>query len=408
MSDETARVLTALEKTERGRLVARLIRITGDWSLAEDCVQDAIVRAWKLWPLEMPEKPAAWLAVTARNLALDRWRRAKLEGEKLRLWDAEETSPPSGDDDRLALIFTCCHPALALEGQVALTLRSVAGLTTQDVARALLVSEATMTRRLTRAKTKIQAAGIPFAVPDDAQKYERLQGVLGVLYLLFNQGNDAGPDEHARATLAGEAIGLGRLLKELLPREGEATGVLSLMLLTNCRRPARFDGKGPVTLDRQDRTLWNRVQLKEGLDLLDEALTRGKPGPYTLQAAIAGCHARATSVEQTDFGLIAGLYSKLESLLPTPVVRLNHAVAVGFAQGPEAGLTLLDALREEPGLAAYHLLFAARADFLGRAGRWSEATESWEQALALAPGPWEREFLEGRRTYSLNQIPQFP
>lgn len=395
--------LLAMEKVERSRLVARLIRITGDWSLAEDCVQDAFVKAWQLWSKEgVPEKPGAWLAAVAKNRALDRWRRAKVEAEKLRLWDVGQEFF-SEEDDRLALIFTCCHPSLPLEGQVALTLRTVAGLTTAEVARAFLVSEATMTRRLTRARTKIQAAGIPFALPSDPEKQERLAGVLGVLYLLFNQGNDAGPQDVDRELLAGEAIRLARLLTDLLPQEPEAAGALALMLLTRSRRPARFDADGPVTLDRQDRSLWDQALKDEGLASLAEALAHGTPGSYTLQAAIAGCHARAARAQDTDFRLIASLYARLESLAPSPVVRLNRAVAIGLAEGPSVGLALVEDLEGDSRLAGYHLLAAAKADFLGKLERWVEAAQSWDRAARLASSDHERQFLQSRRDSALVQ-----
>jgi len=406
-SARVAEVLARVQRAEGSRLVARLIRITGDWSLAEDCVQDAILRAWELWPQTgVPESPGAWLATTAKNRALDRWRRARVEEGKLRLLESE--SEKSEPDDRLALIFTCCHPALPLEGRVALTLRTVAGLSTAEVARAFLTSEDTMTRRLTRAKAKIEEAGVPFQVPDQPWRPERLQGVLGVLYLLFNQGNDAGPGEADRAWLGDEAIRLARLLVELLPAETEPAGALALMLLTRSRRPARFDAAGPVTLDLQDRTLWDRTLVAEGQALLDDALARGEPGPYTLQAAIAGCHSRAARAEDTDFALIAGLYRRLELLNPTPVVRLNRAVAVGLSQGPGAGLALLDLLAEEPSLTGYHLYPAARADFLGKAGRWAEAAATWAQAARLAPSDHERRFLESRRASALARAAQSP
>ena len=392
-----------VQKSDWGRLVARLIRITGDWSLAEDCVQDAIVKAWELWPRTgVPESPGAWLATAAKNRALDRWRRSRVEESKFRLLEAEAAPGVPEPDDRLALLFTCCHPALPLEGRVALTLRTVAGLSTGEVARAFLVSEDTMTRRLTRAKGKIEQTGLPFGVPEEPWRPERLQGVLGVLYLLFNQGNDAGPDDFDRAGLAEEAIRLTRLVVELLP-EPEPAGALALMLLTRSRRPARFDAGGPVTLDLQNRTLWDRGLITEGQNLLDSALARGDPGPYTLQAAIAGCHSRAARAEDTDFGLIAGLYRRLETLNPTPVVRLNRAVAVGLSEGPRAGLALLDLLFDEPTLAGYYLFPAARADFLGKSGRWAESAAAWAEAARLAPSDHERRFLEARRTSALEE-----
>jgi len=376
--------------------LARLIRITGDWDLAEDCVQDAFLRAWERWPRDgVPDQPGAWLATAAKNRALDRWRRARTEAQKLSLLDLEPTEP---SEDGLALFFTCCHPALPLEGQVALTLRSVAGLSTADIARAFLVSEDTMTRRLTRARAKIQQAGIPFRGPLEAREPDRLAGVLGVLYLLFNQGNDAGPLEIDRQTLSGEAIRLGRHLLELVPGEGEPRGLLALMLLTHARRPARFTADGSVvSLEFQDRSLWDRAAAGEGLSLLDQALLSPNPGPYTLQAAISGCHLRARRAEDTDFATIAGLYARLDSLAPSPVVRLNLAVARGLSEGPAVGLALAEALADEPALAGYHLLPAVRADFLGKLGRFAEATQAYREAEALAPSDGDRRFLAGRR-----------
>ena len=345
-------------------------------------MQEAFVEAWQVWSRDgVPDRPGAWLSTVSRNRALDRWRRSQVEAAKLQLLDTDQPA----EDDRLALFFTCCHPALPLEGRVALTLRTVAGLSTADVARAFLVSEETMTRRLTRAKTKMRHAAIPFAIPNEPDRAERLGGVLAVLYLLFNQGNDAGPGEAERDTLAAEAIRLTRLLVGLCPREGEPAGALALMLLTRARRPARYAGGRLITLDQQDRSLWDRDRIHEGLNTLDTALVRGRPGPYTLQAAIAGCHARAERAEDTDFARIAGLYARLEQLSPSPVVRLNRAVAVGFSDGPVVGLQLLEALAGEPALADYPYYHTARAELLDRAGRRAEAEAAWDKALTLAP-----------------------
>lgn len=385
-----------LYRREWPGLVARLIRVTGDWALAEDCVQESFARAWTAWGTgPRPDKPAAWLYTVARNLALDRWRRSKVEEAKLRLLESGPETP--AEDSRLALIFTCCHPSLPLEGQVALTLRVVAGLPTSAVARAFLVSDETMTRRLTRARAKIEQAGVPLVVPDQPFRPERLAGVLGVLYLLFNQGNDAAANEPARAVLADEALELARLVAELLPSEPEASGALALLLLTRAGRPARFGTGGePITLDKQDRTLWDQGLRAQGLAELDRALSLGSPGPYALQAAIAGCHTRAERADQTDFSQIAGLYQRLESLTPTPVVRLNRAVAVGLAQGPGAALALLEELTNEPALARYPWFPAACADALGRLNRWEEAAAAWQRAADLAAGPTEKAFFEDR------------
>lgn len=392
---DVAQALAEVQKAEGTRLVARLIRITGDWALAEDCVQDALLKAWERWPRDgVPERPGAWLATTARNLALDRWRRTRVEAQKLQRLGVDVAR--GEEDDTLALVFSCCHPALPLEGQVALTLKFVGGLSTAEVARAFLVSEDTMTRRLTRARTKIQQAGIPFQVPADPWRAERLQGVLGVLYLLFNRGNDAPAGVNDQSTLGPEAIRLARLLVELLPTEGEAKGALALMLLTWARRPARYEAGSFITMDLQDRRLWDQRALAEGLALLDDALAT-TPGPYTLQAAIAGCHARAARAEDTDFARIAGLYTRLQVVAPSPVVRLNLAVARGFSEGPGVGLALVEALTEEPSLAHYHYLPAVRAEFLGRLGRVAEALEAYREAEALAPSEADRRFLAEKR-----------
>jgi len=398
MTEEAARALSSVQEREGRRLLARLIRITGDWSLAEDCVQDALLRAWERWPREgVPEQPRAWLATVAKNRALDLWRRARVEAERLQRLDRESMDPPDEAEDGLALLFTCCHPALPLEGQVALTLRSVAGLTTAEIARAFLVSEETMTRRLTRARAKIQQAVIPFRGPAEPSG-ERLAGVLGVLYLLFNQGNDAGAFETDRQTLAQEAIRLGRHLVEWLPFEGEPRGLLALMLLTSARRPARFTATGAlVSLEVQDRSRWDAGALAEGLSLLEAALLSTHWGSYSLQAAIAGCHARARRAEDTDFATIAGLYARLDNVAPSPVVRLNLAVARGFSEGPAVGLALVDALDNDPALARYHLLPAIRADFLHRLGRLEEAIRAYAEAEALAPSDTERRFLAAKR-----------
>jgi len=395
-------------RDEWGRVVATLIRTTGDWDLAEECAQDAFALALQRWPRDgIPGRPGAWLTTAARNRAIDVLRRKAVGAAKLREVAAMsyEPSPPAADsdesgvpDDRLRLIFTCCHPALSLEARVALTLRTLAGLTTAEIARAFLSSEPTMAKRLVRAKQKIQNAGIPYRVPPAHLLPERTPGVLGVLYLLFNEGYSAtaGADL-VRQNLCAEAIRLARVLATLMPDEAEATGLLALMLLHDARRTARLDAHGDlVTLEDQDRGKWDAAEISEGVGLLNGALRRGQPGPYQVQAAIAACHATAPTAADTDWAQIAGLYEQLARFLPTPVVELNHAVAVGMAQGPAAGLPLVTALEASGKLAGYHLLPATRADFLRRLGRLPEAAEAYREALDLASTDAERRFL-GRR-----------
>ncbi|MFI9379715.1 DUF6596 domain-containing protein [Kutzneria sp. NPDC052558] len=377
-------------REEWGKVVATLIRVTGDWDLAEECAQEAFAAAVRQWPVEgVPRRPGAWLTTIARHRATDRMRRAAVGAAKLRevavmSFDPEPVADTEIEDDRLRLIFTCCHPALAFESQVTLALRTLAGLSMAEIARAFLVPETTMARRLGRAKAKIRNAGIPYRVPPAHLLPERTTAVLGVLYLMFNEGYST-PE---RRPLCDEAIRLARLVTRLMPDEPEAGGLLALMLLHDARRATRLDEHGDVVLlADQDRTRWDRVAIAEGREALARASRLGRLGPYQLQAAIADSHAAGS-----DWPLIAGLYSRLAELVPSAVVRLNHAAAVAMASRPEAGLRLLDGL-EIPG---YHLLPATRADFLRRLGRHAEAAVAYEQALGLATAEADRRFLTKR------------
>ncbi|MEV4516402.1 RNA polymerase sigma factor [Dactylosporangium sp. NPDC049525] len=406
---EVEGVLAAVHAEEWGRIVAALIRSTGDWDLAEECAQDAFAQALVRWPVDgVPRRPGAWLTTTARNRALDRLRRDAVEAQKLReaamLTPNPDPGPDPWDDpgvvpdDRLELIFTCCHPALSLETRVALTLRSLAGLSTAEIARAFLVPERTMAQRLVRAKNKIRRSGIPFRVPPAHLLPERLEAVLAVVYLLFNEGYAATAGEALiRGGLSAEAIRLGRVLAALMPDEPEAHGLLALMLLHEARRAGRVDAGGdPVPLEAQDRTTWDRPRIEEGLAILDRALRRRRAGRYQVQAAIAACHASATRAEDTDWRQISLLYERLTRLTPGPVVELNRAVAVAMADGPAAGLALVDALRDDGLLKGYHLLPATRADLLRRLGRREEAAEAYREALSTVGTDAERRFLARR------------
>lgn len=402
--------VAAAFREEWGQVVATLIRLTGDWDLAEECAQDAFTQALDRWRRDgVPRRPGAWLTTTARNRALDVLRREAVGAAKLREaavltrdegpYDPGDDSDDSGlRDDRLRLIFTCCHPALPIEGRVALTLRTLAGLTTPEIARAFLVPEATMAQRLVRAKRKIRNAGIPYRVPPAHLLPERTTGVLGVLYLLFNEGYAAtAGTELVRTDLCAEAIRLARVLARLMPDEPEVLGLLALLLLHDARRGTRVDAAGDlVTLEDQDRTAWDRTAIDGGTALLETALRRGRPGPYQIQAAITACHTTAPTSDATDWVEIAALYRELTRCVPSAVVRLNRAVAVGMAEGPEAGLVLVDELEREGALAGYHLLPATRADLLRRTGRLPEAAEAYGHALELVENDTERRFLERR------------
>ena len=370
-------------REEFGRSVAGLIRAFGDIDVAEDAVQEAFTVALRKWPVDgFPPNPGGWITTTARNRAIDRLRRESRERELL---GAAAALPPE-ENDLLSLIFTCCHPALAVEAQIALALRLLCGLTTEEVARSFLVPAATMAQRLVRAKRKIKIAAIPYRVPDDDELPERMRPVLAVVYLVYN----AGLATAAGAGLSFEAIRLGRMLSTLMPEEPEAAGLLALMLLVESRRASRTRPDGSlVLLAEQDRREWDRALIQEGQDIVRACLRRNHPGPYQLQAAIQAVHADAASIEETDWGQIVALYDQLYEMAPTPVVALNRAIAVGEVRGPAMALALVDGLDLE----SYHLFHAARADLLQRLGRDGEAALAYERAATLAPTEPEREFL---------------
>jgi RNA polymerase sigma-70 factor (ECF subfamily) len=407
-ADPIRELLDSLYRVESGRILATLIRLLGDFDLAEEAMHEAFAAALSVWPRDgVPGNPRPWLISAARFKAIDTLRRrARFDAsqdELVRYLEARGGSAErsveeeSVEDDRLRLIFTCCHPSVPPEARVAITLREVCRLTTEEIAKAFLTTPRTLAQRIVRAKAKIREAHIPYEVPTPRELPERLGAVLQVLYLVFNEGYSAAAGaEVTRAELTGEAIRLGRLLSELMP-EPEVIGLLSLMLLQESRRAARSSPTGElILLEHQDRSVWNREQIAEGVALLERALKSRRFGSYTLQAAIAAVHAEAASVATTDWGQIVALYDQLLRIQPSPVVELNRAVALAMRDGPEAGLANIDAVLEDGGLANYYLAHSARADMCRRLGRTAEARSAYEKALALTQQEPERQFLQER------------